>query len=135
MAQTIGQKIKALRKSRNVTQKILCGLLNMPLSTYSNKERNSTFSTDELMVICKALNYSYNDLIADKDINPYQFNNERTDYVVAKEPTVDIPLHDNSNAVYLTDEEKKLLKRIRNLTVDKKQKLLNCIDKIENGEQ
>lgn len=135
MSQTIGQKIRALRKSRNVSQEILCGIINMSNSTFSYKERESRFTTDELQKICNALNCPYEVIISDAPFNPMQINFERTDTVFVREPEPEISIFRDSDPIYLTDSEADLHRRYRNLSPEKRQALLDFLKKIETGEK
>ncbi len=135
MSQTIGQKVRALRKSRNVSQEILCGVLNMSKSTFSYKERVNKFTTDELQIICKTLNFPYDILISDAPFNPMRINFERNDTVFVNEPETTISIFRDSDPVYLTEKEKSLLKKFRMLTPKNQPKVFDCIEKLENGEQ
>lgn len=135
MLQTIGEKVRALRKSRNVSQEILCGTLNMPLSTYSNKERLSKFTTKELQVICTTLNCPYDIIISDKPFNPMQLNFEHDNIVFVNQNEENIPLYQNTESIFLTDKEKKLLKFMRTLTTEKRNELWDYIEKLKDGEQ
>lgn len=134
MSQSIGEKVRALRKSRNVSQEILCGILKMPLSTYSNKERLSKFTTDELQIICQKLNCPYDVIISDKPFNPMQLNFEHNEIMFVHQNEADIPLYKDYETIFLTDKEKKLLKFMRTLTPQKRNELWDYIEKLKDGE-
>ncbi len=130
MSQTISQKVRALRKCRNVSQEILCGVLNMSKSTFSYKEREDKFTTDELQRICRALNFSYDVLISDAPFNPMRINYGRTDTVFVNEPETTISISQDSDPVYLTEKEKELLKKFREQSPENQSKILDYTQKL-----
>ena len=135
MSQTIGQKVKALRKSRNVSQKILCAKLNMPISTFSNKEHNNRFTTEELQIICNTLSCPYELIISDAPFNPMQINfGERNDIIAIKQAEPDFLNYAEADPIFLTDKEKKLLKKLRTFTSEQRSAVWEFIEKFEDGE-
>ena len=135
MTKSIGDKVRSLRKSRNVSQEVLCAKLKMPLSTYSNKERLSKFTTQELQTICDILTYPYDYLVSDNhSFNPLQLNFERDDTLKVNQPKFEFENDVEAELIFLTGKEKKLLKKLRSIPVEKRNQILENIDKIIDGE-
>ena len=69
----IGYKIKSLRKSLGISQKEMAKRLDIPYSTYSNYENNNREpNSDIIKKICKILNVSTFELIADEKLSENQ---------------------------------------------------------------
>ncbi|MBO5569086.1 MAG: helix-turn-helix transcriptional regulator [Clostridia bacterium] len=70
--ETVGNHIRSLRKTRNITQEQLVGLIgdeNISLSTLKRTENgNGGFNIEKLVLICKALNCELVDLFDEEQI-------------------------------------------------------------------
>ena len=78
----IGDTIKKYRKQKNISQKEMSKILNIPYSTYSNYENNNrTPTTDILNKIAAALGITVNDLIKDDTIDITNMNDDTEFYI------------------------------------------------------
>ena len=134
MSQTVAQKIKALRKSRGYSQEILCLKLDIPVSTYSYKERNNSFELHEIKQICDIFGCSFDTIVSDAPFNPLRLIQDEDTTLFMKEPSTKLGFRPDTEPTYLTDDEADKLRRIRKLDQEQSDKLFEYLKKIENGE-
>ena len=102
---TFGEKIRDLRKEKNLTQKEMAQALSVTISTLSHWE-------------CEYQEPSFKDLVSLAD-----FFEVSTDYLLGLSEN-DTPAFKNSSAPTLPKDEKELLELYRQLPFESKQRLI-----------
>ncbi len=135
MANSIGDAIKKLRKINGYSQDELAQKLNIKRSTYAYREKNSSLTATQLSEIADLFKISYDALLKGEISHPLNIPNE----YIFEAQTLEQPKqnfkNDNENFAVLTNKERRLLKKIRQLSSSEKDLIENYIDSIQNAEE
>ena len=135
MANSIGEAIKTLRKMNGLSQDELAVKLEIKRSTYAYREKNSSFTATQLSQIAEIFNISYDSLLKGVISHPLKYP---TDFIQNnqdfEQPAPEIKSEIDENFAVLTNKERRLLKKFRELTVNDKNLVESYIDSIKNTE-
>ncbi len=136
MANSIGEAIKKLRRANGISQEKLADMIEMNRSTYAYKEKNSSFKADELAAVANVLKISYDALLRSEISHPLNIPNEPPMPEQSfEQPVPEIKSEIDENFAVLTNKERRLLKKFRELTANDKNLVENYIDSIKNTEE
>jgi transcriptional regulator with XRE-family HTH domain len=115
MKTTVNMRIKKARKEKHYSQKQLGEILNIKCSTYSQKERNGSFSVDMALKIAEILQADPYYIIFGETEDKLFDNSEISPEVsTANEPKTFIELiRTREEELILTHNEKNLIRNLR----------------------
>ena len=108
---SFGEKLKLVRKDRNITQEALAELLNVSRQAISKWESDNGYpETEKLLLISKTLNISIDYLMNDLSERQEKEKTEEKNVVIAPSGKIAITTYDKQNVVVcLVDEQRSTL--------------------------
>ena len=108
---SFGEKLRLVRKDRNITQEALAELLNVSRQAISKWESDNGYpETEKLLLISKTLNISIDYLMNDLSERQEKEKTEEKNVVIAPSGKIAITTYDKQNVVVcLVDEQRSTL--------------------------
>ena len=136
MSNSIGEAIKKLRKINGFSQDELAEKLNIKRSTYAYREKNSSFTAKQLSQISEIFKISYDALLKGVISHPLNIPPDYTQTTqIFEQPHPEFKSEIEENFAVLTNLERRLLKKIRQLSSSEKISVGDFIDSIKSTEE